>query len=396
VRGRAAVASCDVSDWTWQIPFSVIGGGVLFVALLVPILVLQYRGYGRLSVLRLLGAAAVSVYGVALVAYTLLPLPDPARACADGAGRLLQLKPFQFVADIAREGSGLGLRDAVTSWAVLQAALNVVLFVPLGLAVRGMLRRGVLAATALGALVSLAIEATQYTGLWGLYGCSYRIADVDDLLLNTSGALLGALLAPLLMHWWMPSPEQLTARRSHRVSGGRRVLGMVVDLIAVGVVGFLLDLGRAVIELVLGADAGKVGELGDAGQALLLVLAFAVVFALPALGRSGASLGQRAVGIAPAWPSGAGGTGARLLRAGAVGGVWTLGRALALLLSAVGVPFLSGVLSFVIGVYMLVVLVFALVGDHRGLSGRLAGNGMVDARALTDAGITTRERSAAA
>jgi hypothetical protein len=171
---------------------------------------------------------------------------------------------------------------------------------------------------------------------------------------------------------------------------------MVVDLIAVGVVGFLLDLGRAVIELVLGADAGKVGELGDAGQALLLVLAFAVVFALPALGRSGASLGQRAVGIAPAWPSGAGGTGARLLRASAVGGAWTLGRALALLLSAVGVPFLSGVLSFAIGVYMLVVLVFALVGDHRGLSGRLAGNGMVDARALTDAGVTTRERSAAA
>ncbi|UEJ84251.1 VanZ family protein [Brachybacterium halotolerans subsp. kimchii] len=385
-----------MSDWTWQIPFSVIGGGVLFVGLLVPILVLQYRRYGRLSVLRLLGAAAVSVYGVALVAYTLLPLPDPARTCGEGAGRTLQLTPFQFVADIAREGGGLGLRDAVTSWAVLQAALNVVLFVPLGLAVRGMLRRGVLTATALGALVSLAIEATQYTGLWGIYDCSYRIADVDDLILNTTGALVGALLAPLLLHWWMPSPEQLTARRSHRVSGMRRLLGMVVDLVAVGLVGFLFDLGRAVVELVFTTDARQVHELGEPGQALLLVLAFAVVFALPALGRSGASLGQRAVGIAPAWPSGAGGVGARLLRASAVGGVWTVGRALALLLTAAGIPLAAGALSLAIGLYMLVVLVFALVGDHRGLSGRLAGSAMVDARALTDAGATARQRSAAA
>nr|WP_281392013.1 VanZ family protein [Brachybacterium halotolerans] len=344
----------------------------------------------------MLGAAAVSVYGVALVAYTLLPLPDPARTCGAGAGRTLQLTPFQFVADIVREGGGLGLRDAVTSWAVLQAALNVVLFVPLGLAVRGMLRRGVLTATALGALVSLAIEATQYTGLWGIYDCSYRIADVDDLILNTTGALVGALLAPLLLHWWMPSPEQLTARRSHRVSGMRRLLGMVVDLIAVGLVGFLFDLGRAVVELVFTTDARQVHELGEPGQALLLVLAFAVVFALPALGRSGASLGQRAVGIAPAWPSGAGGVGARLLRASAVGGVWTVGRALALLLSAAGIPLAAGALSLAIGLYMLVVLVFALVGDHRGLSGRLAGSAMVDARALTDAGATARQRSAAA
>nr|WP_255720057.1 VanZ family protein [Brachybacterium sp. ACRRE] len=344
----------------------------------------------------MLGAAAVSVYGVALVAYTLLPLPDPARTCGEGAGRTLQLTPFQFVADIVREGGGLGLRDAVTSWAVLQAALNVVLFVPLGLAVRGMLRRGVLAATALGALVSLAIEATQYTGLWGVYDCSYRIADVDDLILNTTGALVGALLAPLLLHWWMPSPEQLTARRSHRVSGMRRLLGMVVDLIAVGLVGFLFDLGRAVVELVFTPDARQVHELGEPGQALLLVLAFAVVFALPALGRSGASLGQRAVGIAPAWPSGAGGVGSRLLRASAVGGVWTVGRALALLLTAAGIPLAAGALSLAIGLYMLVVLVFALVGDHRGLSGCLAGSGMVDARALTDAGATARQRSAAA
>lgn len=70
--------------WTWPAYVGLLGGALLFAAFLVPALAWQYRRYGRLSGRRLLGAAAVAVYGVALVAYTLLPLPsgDLARWCA--------------------------------------------------------------------------------------------------------------------------------------------------------------------------------------------------------------------------------------------------------------------------------------------------------------------------
>jgi glycopeptide antibiotics resistance protein len=56
------------------------------------------------------------------------------------------------------------------------------------------IRRSVLLAFGL----SLAAELSQLTGLWGLYPCSYRKFDVDDLLLNTSGGALGAGLAGAL------------------------------------------------------------------------------------------------------------------------------------------------------------------------------------------------------
>lgn len=54
------------------------GGTLLSLPVLVPLLVWQYRHYGRLTVPRLLGALAVSLYAAGLFAYTLLPLPVPA------------------------------------------------------------------------------------------------------------------------------------------------------------------------------------------------------------------------------------------------------------------------------------------------------------------------------
>ncbi len=88
------------------------------------------------------------------------------------------------------EGAVALLRDP----AFLQVALNVLLFVPLGVLVRLILKRGVVVATALGLAVSLLIETTQLTGVWHLYDCAYRLFDVDDLVVNTLGALVGSRL----------------------------------------------------------------------------------------------------------------------------------------------------------------------------------------------------------
>ncbi|WP_407319692.1 VanZ family protein [Isoptericola halotolerans] len=88
--------------------------------------------------------------------------------------------------------------------------------------------------TASALAASLLIELTQYTGIYGLIGCSYRVADVDDVLTNTLGGLLGALMAPLVLRW-MPQPRELAGSRldPRPVTVWRRWLGMVVDLFAV-------------------------------------------------------------------------------------------------------------------------------------------------------------------
>lgn len=90
--------------------------------------------------------------------------------------RELQLVPFNdFV-------------DATSIFGPLFNAVgNVVLFVPLGILAYQLLR-DVRRTVALGLGLSLCIEVLQYVFALG-------ISDTDDLLLNTLGALVGALLA---------------------------------------------------------------------------------------------------------------------------------------------------------------------------------------------------------
>ena len=45
-----------------------------------------------------------------------------------------------------------------------------------------------------GTILSLGVEITQLTGIWGIYPCAYRQFEVDDLILNVSGVLAGYLL----------------------------------------------------------------------------------------------------------------------------------------------------------------------------------------------------------
>ncbi|MCG7288442.1 VanZ family protein, partial [Cellulomonas sp. ACRRI] len=310
--------------WTWPAWVGVVGGVAAFAVLLVPVLAAQSRRYGRLSGARLLGAAAVAVYGVALLAYTLLPLPsgDLAAWCARYGVGGPQLRPLQFVADIRRDTAGLGLGATLRSAAVLQVVFNVLLFVPWGVLVRRYLGRGVLASTVSAAAASLVIEATQATGVFGLIGCAYRLGDVDDLLTNTLGGLLGALVAPVVLGW-MPRPGDLAPGRAlpRPVTVARRWVGMLVDAALVTAVGFALTVAY---RLLLLATGRPLPGAGDAVELLIgTVLPVAALLWLPPLLGSGASLGQRAMWLEPRWrradgTSGRGSLGVRAAR-GALG-----------------------------------------------------------------------------
>jgi len=42
------------------------------------------------------------------------------------------------------------------------------------------------------------IELTQYTGLFGVVPCSYRVVDIDDVIMNTLGTYAGVRLLPFM------------------------------------------------------------------------------------------------------------------------------------------------------------------------------------------------------
>ena len=347
---------------------AIVGGVALFFLLFAPIAIIQQRRYGRTNVLRILGAAALSIYGVALVAYTLFPLPgDTGAVCAPK----VQLIPFHFVADIARETAGLSLAGVVSSAAVLQVVFNIALFVPLGVIVRRYFFRGIVFAVLAGFAVSLLVESTQYTGIWGLYDCAFRLADVDDLIANTAGALVGALIAPLVL-FWMPGDHDLRPRRFNPrpVTARRRWLGMLLDWFLFGLAGAVLTVPLVGVPQALGS------EVPVWIQALLsTVIPAVVVFLIPALRGSGATFGQRAVWLAPNWGELPVTVGRRLLRASV-----TLAWAALIALGEFAPDTLLALIGGLAVPLALAELIAVGVTHGRGIGSRLARATFVDTR----------------
>jgi glycopeptide antibiotics resistance protein len=123
------------------------------------------------------------------------PLPfDPNDiAAAREAARLEHnAEPF---ATIVRQLAGRPDRADLT-----QLVGNLLLLLPLGIYGPAMWRglRSLPAVVVAGALISIAIELGQL-GLSRLYGFPIRIADVDDVILNTTGVVIGYALWRL---WW--------------------------------------------------------------------------------------------------------------------------------------------------------------------------------------------------
>ncbi|MBP2475614.1 glycopeptide antibiotics resistance protein [Crossiella equi] len=209
--------------------------------LLLPLAAVHYRRYGRLEPRRALVLYAFLAYATVAFSLVFLPFPDPATVCKAGQDST-QFVPFQFLTDmqseLAKHGRS-GFLAGLTSKSVLSFAFNVALFAPLGVFLRRAFGRGLGTTAAAGFGVSLAFEITQVTGNFGIYRCAYRLMDVDDLIANTGGTLLGFALAPLVVVLPKLVPE--VPVYAHAVPVGRRLGALAVDLVLAGV--FFLGTG---------------------------------------------------------------------------------------------------------------------------------------------------------
>lgn len=270
--------------------------GVFFLVLpvLIPVvLAVVYRRYRYLAVGPTVWAAVSALYVSALVAFTTFPLPTaPQDFCTKRSTfEYWRLTPGRSFAEILDRVAEVGVPATVTSGLFLQVAFNVVFFVPLGFAVAYLLRRGIGWALAIGLGTSLVIEVAQGSALWGLYPCPYRVAEVDDLITNTTGALVGWTIGFLVTR---VVPFREPARREDLDSPTvrRRVLAVAADLMLVASLTFGVDVVAAFVLDVrgMGADAGRgwFTTLGILVPTLLLL-------GVPLIRRDRATPGQAAV-----------------------------------------------------------------------------------------------------
>jgi len=282
---------------------SLIVGAVIAVICFIPYLVFQYRRYGRFSASRMVWMAAMLLYLTGMVAYTLFPLPG-ADWCTVPHQRIV-LDPTIYVRQMWEDyRAGQSLMTVVTSWTSIQQALNVLLFIPLGIIMRHMWKVGVVRITVTGFCVSLLIEATQYTGNWFIAPCPYRLADTNDLVTNTLGAFLGGLLG-LLTPRLAADADSLEATRglAKPVTRGRRYAGMLFDLAAQFLLLISVDVAILVVYamyvLGTGADSSQVSSvLNPVIEPVSDICCFALVVVCSLIG-SGASIGQRLVYLKP-------------------------------------------------------------------------------------------------
>ncbi|MBW3088664.1 VanZ family protein [Bifidobacterium sp. 82T24] len=189
--------------------------------LTVPVLALLYHGYNRIRFSQALVAYSTVLYAIGLLCFTLYPMPEDAAAYCAAHHLTPQLNPLQFIGDIRTDGLS----------AIMQIALNVVFFLPLGFIMGRVFRWPIAVALPVGFATSLMIETLQLTGFLGFYPCSYRLFDVDDLMTNTLGAMLGYAAAGLFDRLVPPRSHDLTTVT--RPGFLRRCITYIIDLTVV-------------------------------------------------------------------------------------------------------------------------------------------------------------------
>ena len=120
------------------------------------------------------------------------PFPDPGSLICPVPRTDPNLRPFAFVGRTVDLWRGVA---PGTLWSVgpFSTVANLLLCMLIGGALSR--RAGTLqGAVIFGAVLTLIAELSQLTGLWGLYPCAYRQFDVDDLILNVAGVVIGFLI----------------------------------------------------------------------------------------------------------------------------------------------------------------------------------------------------------
>ncbi|WP_295841558.1 VanZ family protein [uncultured Microbacterium sp.] len=339
---------------------AVVAGAVVAVLAFVPFVAVSYRRRGHLTLGRSLLWAGAAVYFWAIWTYTLIPVPDSeVYRCAG-----VNLHPFAFVDEVraAVAVSGRYLTDPV----VLQVALNVLLFAPLGFFLRVLGGRGLLIAGLVGFATSGIIETTQLTGVWGLFPCAYRVFDVDDLIANTGGALLGSILAFVVPAQHRGVERAPDAETPRPVSRRRRLLGLLCDVVGVWLVGFAVAVVVQAVLVLLVRETSSFSTDRVASLAGVVAAAGLWLAVILATGRSIGDLATRVRftnGVLPAWV-------ARPLRFATGAGMYTV-------LAELPTPWSLTALVLALATAALL-LVWP---DGRGLTGWIGRRRLVDDRA---------------
>lgn len=217
-----------------------IANGILVSLLIIylafiPLFIHEYRKYGTLRMRGNIVIASFIFYMITAWFMTILPLPS-FESVNNMAPIQPNFRPFLFVNTFIINNPGFDLikprtwLNVLCSASFFTVAFNVVLTIPFGVYLRKYFKLSLPLVSLMGFLLSLFYEITQYTGIYGIYSQAYRYPDVDDIMTNTLGAIMGYFLANFI-GGILPNPDKDYEIITERAGLFRRLLALLVDII---------------------------------------------------------------------------------------------------------------------------------------------------------------------
>ena len=208
----------------------------------IPFILLQYHKYGSISVLKSLIIYSFVLYLICAYFLVILPLPS-IEEVQNLTTKTTQLIPFSFVIDFIKETS-FNIKIPSTYVKTLSESCfyvpiyNIFLTLPFGMYLRYYFKCNLKQTCLYTFLLSLFFELTQLTGLYFIYPRGYRLFDVDDLMLNTLGGLLGYVITKPFTKI-LPNREKINENAIEKgkiISGFRRTTTFILDLFILGII----------------------------------------------------------------------------------------------------------------------------------------------------------------
>ena len=168
--------------------------------------------------------------------YFLVILPLPNKSDVVQKEGMVRLIPFGFISDFIRETSFV-LTNPNTYLKVLfepcfyTVIFNLFMTIPFGMYMRYYFKCNLKKTIILSFLLSLFFEVTQASGLYHIYPYAYRVFDVDDLIMNTLGGIIGYAFMGIIDNF-LPTREEIddeSYKNSVTVSGLRRIAIFYLD-----------------------------------------------------------------------------------------------------------------------------------------------------------------------
>lgn len=214
----------------------------------IPFILHQYHKYGSINKFRVLIIYSFILYLITMFFLVILPLPS-IEEVSSMTSKTIQLKPFSFINDIIKE-TNFNLFQPDTYLSTLShpsfytMLFNILMTIPFGMYLRYYYKCSLKKTLLLTFLLSLFFELTQLSGLYGIYPRPYRLCDVDDLITNTFGGLIGYFIMGIVDDF-LPTRDEIdeeTIEEGKKVSGFKRITLFLLDIFTYAIISIVICL----------------------------------------------------------------------------------------------------------------------------------------------------------